>query len=258
MSKLKVFAFTALSLFFVSAFIFMSGNDKGVNVRYVKIFDQAYAYQTTPVKNGGVIEGLVLFKGSKKPKNKKMPIIKDQEVCGEGYKVDPVYIISKRGGVKNAVVYIENIKGGKPLPKKEVELIQEKCEFKPRITVTGVGTTLAVINKDDVTHEANGVLNFILVFLFKQHKKGDVDRVTFKGTGLVEITCNIHSWMRAWIMVLDNPYYSVTDSEGRFKITDIPPGKYRIKMWHEGFGEMVKEVEVKPGKVTKLNFEIKG
>jgi len=181
MSKLKVFAFTALSLFFVSAFIFMSGNDKGVNVRYVKIFDQAYAYQTTPVK--------------------------------------------------------------------------EKCEFKPRITVTGVGTTLAVINKDDVTHEANGVLNFILVFLFKQHKKGDVDRVTFKG---VEITCNIHSWMRAWIMVLDNPYYSVTDSEGRFKITDIPPGKYRIKMWHEGFGEMVKEVEVKPGKVTKLNFEIKG
>ncbi len=258
MPKLKIAIILSVLVSFALSLLFLGGEEKSFNLRYVKIFEQAYAYQTAPVKNGGTIEGFVLFKGSKKPKNKKMPIIKDQEVCGEGFKVDPVYIISKKGGVKNAVVYIENVKSGKPLPKKEVKLLQEKCEFKPRIIATGVGTTMAVVNNDNITHEANGVLNFILVFLFKQHKKGDTDKVTFKGTGIVEITCNIHSWMRAWVVVLDNPYFSVTDSKGHFKITDIPPGKYRIKMWHEGFGEMVKEVEVKPGKVTKLNFEIKG
>ncbi len=242
----------------LSLLIYFYPEASSVSYRYVEIFDQAFAYQSSPVKKGGSIEGYVLFKGSKPPKNKRMPIIKDQEVCGEGYKVDKKYIISKGGGVKNAVVYIENIKSGKPLKKKDIELIQEKCEFKPRVIVTSVGSTLTVINHDNVTHEANGVLNFILVFLFKQHKKGDKDKVTFKGSGIVEITCNIHSWMKAWIVIVDNPYYQVTDSKGYFKITDIPPGKYRVKMWHEGFGTLVKEVEVKAGKATKLNFEIKG
>ncbi len=257
--RLKKSVVVLVSFFVVLGFLtFIFKDSKTFSYKYVEIFDQAFAYQSAPVKNGGTIEGYVLFKGAKPPKNKKMPIVKDQEVCGEGFKEDQAYIISKSGGVKNAVVYIENVKSGKPLKKGNIELIQEKCEFKPRVIATGVGTTLTVINNDDVTHEANGVLNFILVFLFKQHKKGDKDKVTFKGSGIVEITCNIHSWMKAWIVILDNPYFQVTDSKGYFKITDIPPGKYKIKMWHEGFGTLVKEVEVKPGKVTKLNFEIKG
>ncbi len=224
-------------------------------VKYVQIFPSAYAYQAlSQVSKAGVIEGKVVFAGQKVPENKRKLITKDQEVCGSGYKIDKVYEFGQGNTVKNAVVYLENVKSGKPAQPKNIELKQEKCEFHPRIMAVLKGSTLVIENKDPVTHEANGIFNFATIFQLSQPKQNQKDTVVLKDAGLVDVSCNIHGWMKAWIMVLDNPYYAISDNNGSFRIEDIPPGKYKLKVWHEGFGTKELDVEVKEGSITRLEI----
>ena len=62
--------------------------------------------------------------------------------------------------------------------------------------------------------------------------------------------------MVAWIVVLDHPFYAVTGPDGRFKIKDLPPGKYTIEAWHEGYKPVTQEIEVKAKESKTLDFEL--
>ncbi|MDQ7083285.1 MAG: hypothetical protein Q9N34_10370 [Aquificota bacterium] len=147
-------------------------------------------------KAGGnrTLKGKVVYVGKRKLKNRRKLITKDKEVCGRGYKIDKVYVLSEDGGVKNAVVFVKG--AGKPAKEKEV-LVQEKCEFHPRVLSMGAGSTLEIVNRDDVKHEANGVQDFETIFQLSQPKKDMVDRVRLEKPGVVEVTCNIHGWMKS-------------------------------------------------------------
>jgi hypothetical protein len=68
--------------------------------------------------------------------------------------------------------------------------------------------------------------------------------VTFAEPELVTITCDLHSWMKSWVVVAEHPYYAVTDAAGAYRIAGVPPGRYRLRMWHEVLGELAREVEV--------------
>jgi uncharacterized membrane protein len=71
--------------------------------------------------------------------------------------------------------------------------------------------------------------------------------------GLIDVKCDAHPWMRAYIYSSRHPYVAITDASGNFEIKDIPPGKYKVRVWHEGFEEVSKEVEVKAGGVSDMN-----
>lgn len=225
-------------------------------LKYVSFFSGTQLFISKAKSGNGVIEGKVIFTGDRKPKNKRKLITKDTEVCGSGYKEDKVYVISEKGGVKNAVVFISgNLEGGEK-KNKDKKLLQKNCEFNPRVISISKGAKLKIVNGDEVKHEANGVQNFEPLFQIPQPKKGMVNEVKLDRAGVVEVTCNIHGWMKAWVVVVDNHFHSVTDEDGTFRITGVPPGKYKLKMWHEGFGEMEKEVEVKAGKTSKVIFKV--
>ncbi len=220
--------------------------------KYVKYFEgggKLYAYS-----GSGIIEGKVLYVGKRKLENRRKLITKDKEVCGSGYKIDEVYVISGDGGVKNAVVFVEGLKSE---GSKEVKrLVQRGCEFHPRVLAMSAGSVLEVVNEDPVKHEANGVQDFETIFQLSQHKKGMIDRVELKRPGIVEITCNIHGWMEAWAVVVNGPYYAVTDERGHFRIEGLPPGEYTLRLWHEGFGEKSMKVKVVEGKPASVVFEL--
>ncbi len=222
--------------------------------RYVKEFPTEGKVLLSSA-SGGEIKGKVIYTGKKELKNKRKLITKDKEVCGRGYKIDEVYVVSKSGGVKNAVVFLENVKGVKR--EKGAKVVQKKCEFKPRVVAMTVGSYLEVINEDSVKHEANGVQDFETIFQLSQPSAGMKDKVKLDKPGVVEITCNIHGWMKGWAVVLNNDFYSVTDSEGNFSIGNVPPGEYRLKVWHEGFGEKSVKVKVSEGKATNVSFEFR-
>ncbi|WP_457601137.1 carboxypeptidase regulatory-like domain-containing protein [Hydrogenivirga sp.] len=231
----------------------LSAEGKGhYNFRYVKYFSSSPAFAGS--SGAGTIRGKVVYVGKRKLKNRKKLITKDKEVCGRGYKIDKVYVVSKDGGVKNAVVFIPGL--GKPKAKK-VTLSQERCEFHPRVLSMDAGGTLEVVNKDSVKHEANGVQDYETIFQLSQPKKGMVDRVKLEKPGVVEVTCNIHGWMKAWVVVVNSPYHAVTNDEGGFVLHGVPAGSYTLRLWHEGFGEKKLKVRVEEGKVTSVTFEVR-
>ena len=69
--------------------------------------------------------------------------------------------------------------------------------------------------------------------------------------------CNVHPWMRAFVFVFDHPYYSVTATEGKFALNDLPPGTYVIEAWHERFGTQDQMVTIGPRESKTISFRFK-
>ena len=118
--------------------------------------------------------------------------------------------------------------------------------FTPHVSVVTRGTTVRFPNDDSVFHN---------VFAYFQAKKfdlgmyprGTTKKVTFDKTGLVIILCNVHSYMSAYIMVVDTPYYAVSDGSGHFRLPNVPPGTYTLHGWHESGATLTQTVRVGSG-----------
>jgi plastocyanin len=251
MGKQKFVAYLTVTLF--SALPVLADGGSHYKFRYVKTFESR-PINLAKATGTGVIEGKVIYTGKRKLKNRRKLITKDKEVCGRGYKIDKVYEISQKGEVKNAVVFVEGSSDGKKVTK---VLVQERCEFSPRVVAMYKGSALEIVNRDATKHEANGVQDYETIFQLSQPKKGMKDRVILEKPGVVEITCNIHGWMKAWVVVSGTPFYAVTDSGGNFRISGLPPGEYTLRVWHEGLREKKVRVKVEEGKVSTVSIELR-
>ena len=111
------------------------------------------AYEGGDVKDGGSISGTVKFKGTA-PAPKKLDVGKDKEVCGKTAKTDPSLIVDN-GNLVNAVVTITDIKKGKKIELKKVQLDQNGCEYHPHVLAFPAGSTVEVINPDGILHNVH-------------------------------------------------------------------------------------------------------
>lgn len=217
-------------------------------------------YREINVQNGGTIKGTVRF-GSHTSLIQKMEITKDQKVCGVS-KYSPRLELGKTNGVKNTVVYLQSVSQGKKIqitPK--LTLDQRKCVYFPHVLIAQVGTQLEIVNSDPILHnvhayEVRGGETKSL-FNIAQPIRGQrtaIPQTKLTKAGLIVATCDAgHPWMSASILVVDHPYYVLTDKNGNFTIDQIPPGHYQITMWHEGVAITEKEMEHE--KVKKYYFE---
>lgn len=208
------------------------------------------AYKAIKVKNGGTITGSVVWSGGI-PKVPPFPVLKNPEVCDvgkTGKKDSPRLLIhSQSKGVKNTVVYLADIQQGRKLvrPKNPILLKQKNCEYEPHVLIVPRRAKLAMSTGDGVLHNIHmfGSASYNLPF----PRKGLVIKRRLKRAGLIRLRCDAgHAWMSAYIWVINHPYYALTDAEGRFTIKGVPPGKYTLKAWHEGWN-VTKTVE-KDGK----------
>lgn len=87
--------------------------------------------------------------------------------------------------------------------------------------------------------------------------KGETRPFTFNKLGIASIRCNVHADMLAYVLVLQNPYFARVDNEGKFSITNVPEGKYVIKVWNERFKSEDKQVEIKADATTTIEFDLK-
>ena len=195
-------------------------------------------YQVISVTNPGTISGTVKWSGHQ-PASLSMPIDKDAEVCDpESHKRRDLQrlVIGPEGGVANTVVYLKNISSGKVMDIPEVRrsLDQKRCEYEPHVLIVPEGGALQMKSSDPVLHTVHmdGAATFNLPFPFQ-------NRVTTRNmpsAGLVNLKCNGgHVWMNAEVLVVTHPYYAVTDEDGRFKLSGVPPGDYELVAWHEGW-----------------------
>lgn len=123
------------------------------------------------------------------------------------------------------------------------EMKQINQQFKPRVLPILVGTTVDFPNMDPVFHN---VFSYSKTKKFDlgRYSRGDSKSITFDRPGIVRVFCEIHSSMLAHIIVLEQPYYTLTERDGSFRIVDVPPGEYELHIWQENAPEQVRTVLV--------------
>ncbi len=216
--------------------------------------EAALAYEGGAVSDGGTIAGVVKFKGDA-PTPKKLKITKDKKACAKSPKTDPSLIVSG-GKLVNAVVFITEIKKGKKMEQIKVTLDQNGCEYAPHVLAFPAGSTVNILNPDRILHNVHTYSKKNSPINRAQPKFKKRLKVKFSKPEIISVKCDVHGWMGGWFFVAGNPYYSVTDDKGSFKLTDVPPGTYMVEVWHETLGKMSQKVTVKAKEEVEITFEL--
>jgi plastocyanin len=136
-----------------------------------------------------------------------------------------------------------------------VKIAQNKKQFEPRITVVSVGSTVDFPNFDRVFHNVFS-LSKPQPFDLGLYRRGKSESVLFRQPGLIQIFCNIHPQMVAYLMVVDSRRHSVADAQGRITLRDIPPGPVVVEGWNVRGGMWTREVTVRPGRRSTLAVDL--
>lgn len=154
------------------------------------------------------------------------------------------------------MVYLDSVPGA-PLPpahgRPSLEQLNER--FVPHLLPVLVGSTVDFPNRDPVFHNVFS-LSSTRAFDLGRYPKGESKSVRFDKAGVVQVFCHIHSDMSAIILVLKNAHFTVPDKTGSFALEEVPPGKYRVVVWHERIRPAAHTVEVRPGETTAIDFTI--
>jgi plastocyanin len=136
-----------------------------------------------------------------------------------------------------------------------VKIAQNKKQFEPRIAVVSTGSTVDFPNFDRVFHNVFS-LSKPQPFDLGLYRKGKSESVRFEQPGLIQIYCNIHPHMVAYLMVVDSRRHGVADAGGRITLRDIPPGPTVVEGWNVRAGMWSREVSIRPGRTTPLTVEL--
>jgi plastocyanin len=189
-------------------------------------------YQVATVTNGGSIKGIV--KATAPTTATSIEVQKDQDACGMSHP-NPGAVLGS-AGVSGAIVYLERVASGKAFAAApEATLRQKGCEYLPHLQIIHRGAKIILTNEDAALHNSNFKLLGISELNPAQPKGAPPREVDLPKDGLYTVNCDVHAWMRGFIMVVDHPYYAITDKDGAYSLADIPPGTYTLKMWRDNW-----------------------
>lgn len=212
-------------------------------------------YKAIDVKGGGTITGVVKLQGEF-PKRLELEVTKDKDWCGIK-KSSPRLVLGKDNVVRNAVISLENISlGKKSVSLAKYTLDQRKCEYDPHVLLLPLGSDMEIVNNDPILHNVHVYEgDQRTVFNIAQPVKGFRFPVKyFKTPGIYSAMCDAgHPWMSAYVIVAEHPYYALSSANGRYTLENVPPGTYKIKMWHEGV--TVARTEMEAGKPKAYYYE---
>lgn len=157
---------------------------------------------------------------------------------------------------RDVVVYLENVDGLFNPLQENLTIDQLNMVFIPHVLPILVGSNVQFPNSDEVRHNVFSPSK-IKPFNLGTYAKGITREVMFDKAGVVTLLCNVHTSMSAFIIVLENPYFTKTGSDGTFMLEDVPIGKYTIKTWHEKLKEKSLEVTVKTDKTVEVDFNLR-
>lgn len=157
----------------------------------------------------------------------------------------------------NTIVYIEKAEGEFKPTGIKTEVNQTKLTFVPHVLPILVGTTVDFLNNDDVLHNVFSPDACTGKFNLGSWKKGEIRSKKYDQIGCNSVVlCNVHPEMEGYIVVLQNPYFTVTDINGNFIIKNVPEGKYILKVWNEKLKSPDQEVNVSSNSKTDIVFKL--
>ena len=201
--------------------------------------------------HAGTIQGEVKYSGKVPP-----PIAhktgKFAKVCGS--EILEESLVLKNQKVKNVVIWLEG-KQAKKLKNTPgtYTIDQKKCAYSPHVLAMPQGSELKILTSDPINHNIhtysfdNDPIN--IMFLPNQDYTQEMEEPE-----VIKVSCDLHNWMVAYIVVTPHSYFAMTQNNGSFEIKNVPPGKYTLKLWHESLGEESRKIVVEDG-VTKADFD---
>ena len=244
-------------------------------------------YEVKEIAGGGTVQGTVTLSGAvPDPKAYNLVIFPDPEYCGRisngnGWRLLRDFLVNEQGEVRNVVVLLEGVTEGKPFSLSVPRVEARDCRFLPFTTVVRSGHGIEVVNMDPVMHDIQAyetstamgtrvLFNSPLSFN-RRHHRGDLHATHDHrpGESLVRqfqlskkrrtfvMQCGFHAYMQSWAIAVDNPYYVLTDENGRFSLEDVPSGTYDLRAWHPGIKQVVKQqVTIEPGENLTVDFQL--
>ena len=211
----------------------------------------------------GRITGTVRIAGPA-PAPPALRVTVDPAVCGEMMS-DESLRVGAGGRVEGAVAILEGAPAAPAPPGGEVLVDNLRCRFTPRVQVGRRGQTVRVRNSDPVLHNAHPVLvatsetPIANLALSRQGQTMDLTRrlatrLPPTGEAIVRFGCDVHPWMRGWLVVLDHGWAAVTDARGAFTIDRVPPGTYTLAVWHETLGRAEQRLTVPAGQTVQVEL----
>lgn len=188
--------------------------------------------------------------------------MKSKPECAAHAANSDTLLVGANKGLKDCFVHISKGVAGKyPPPTAPAVIDQKGCMYVPHVFGVVVGQDIEIRNSDPFGHNINIKDNNPINVAMQGGQPPVVKKAHFKRKGVpTSFACDIHPWMSAKACVVENPFYAVTDADGKFSITGLPAGKYTVEVWHEaapGLTIAVKsaEVEVKDGETKTQDFK---
>lgn len=225
-----------------------------------------WGYEEVTVKSGGTLSGRVVLKGTPPPARIFHLIFSPNiEFCrnisdGKGNRLLKEFHVAKDGGFQGVIVAVVGVQKGKPFGFTP-EINIENCRISPFVTPVRDRYPISIVSKDPVTHDIQAytlkdAYTFAMFNKPMPPKSIASKEVRLrKGHYLFRTQCGVHDYMQSWGMAVGNPYFAVTDQEGHFSISDLPPGTYHVIAWHPHMEVQAKRITVPAEGKAKLNFD---
>ena len=228
----------------------------------------ALGYEEAVVTDGGTITGKVTLKGPI-PEPRVFPLAlypfgpycnKNKVISdGQGNVRISEFSVAADGGMKDVVVAMEEVKRGKPFKPIVANLVARDCEFLPFVSIVQNHGSFVMKNEDPIIHNAQLYQsekgNLLLTVPNPPNSTGTFPIEFEKHKRIYQMICGMHEFMQTWGYAVDNPYYALTDADGKFTIDQLPPGKYEVVAWRPHFKPIEREITVSPHQAVSLDFE---
>jgi plastocyanin len=208
---------------------------------------------------GASLTGKVTFKGNP-PAMKPVRMNADPTCVEENPNGanDESIVMDQEGALQNVFVYVkEGLAQTVSSPSRSAVVLDQKgCRFTPHVIGVQTGQTIEIVNSDPVLHNVHAVPRTNQGFNAGMPQKNmKITRHFDKPEIGVKVKCDVHPWMKAYVNIVEHPFFAVTGTGGEFEITDLPPGRYQVAAWHEQFGMKEISVIVPGNKSVSVNFE---
>lgn len=213
------------------------------------------------ITGAAMLKGTVRFEGAvAKPKTISMAA---DPSCAKQHSspvLNEEVVTDAKGDLENVVVFISEGLGDRKFeaPTQPAVMEQKGCVYQPHVLAMRADQPLQVVNADPTSHNIHPTPANNREWNKAEPPGTKVEEAFAREEVAIPVRCNVHPWMRGYVAVFKHPYYAVSGKDGSFDLSNLPPGTYTIKAWHEKLGTSTQTITVAANETKEINFVFKG